>query len=264
MMTTATLEKPAARTLQIPTESLVAALRFVRPAISPEETRYYLRSVLFDLDSVSGLRIVATDGHRMHVWRFPELRGPDARFLLKSEHMGAILRTLHTKRAQRANDCVIDFAAGVLSVGTKTYADWQSEATYPDWQRVVPRGCEHAFSMAHDDFTGIIDAAAAVGAPLRFAADPSDMSLRLTARHTHVAGKGTSNARRVTMESHIDKALVRTKTDVGFSAALVRDIIRSFGRVLLDVCVDGSSSPSVWRAASTADDRFVILMPMRI
>lgn len=113
-----------------PWSSLVDALRFVRPCISTEETRYYLNGVCLD-----GREVVATDGHRLASCDsgldLPEGLRPivptDAvRMLIAAGDVGCVEVGPEWIRAHVPGGVV---SAKLINVGGNGY---------PNWRRVLP------------------------------------------------------------------------------------------------------------------------------
>lgn len=120
------------------------ALQQCEPAISTEETRYYLNGIHLGFDRFDGrksIRTVATDGHRMNICRLPEAKGDtlekfDAiiprkavktliRLLLASDKNDSITVTQTTTR--------IAFKGPYWRLVSKMI-----DGTFPDYQRVIP------------------------------------------------------------------------------------------------------------------------------
>ena len=137
----------------IPGSALAAGLADCAAAQSVEETRYYLRGVLFERTDSAFLRLAATDGHRLHVhdtgWHWPamgirstdadtgETVSRDARLIVPSLAIAALQHLL--KGATIADDVVMEsdgiratFESDGWSVATKLV-----DGSYPDFDRIL-------------------------------------------------------------------------------------------------------------------------------
>lgn len=128
-----TFSKP----VSIDAEVLRRAFEAVTPAISTEETRYYLNGSYFEATD-DGLRVVATDGHRLALydidgqdWPFPGVIVPrQAVAWLKRELKGQTqVEVRHDADRNR-----LRFTAEGWFFETKLI-----DGNYPDYRRVIPK-----------------------------------------------------------------------------------------------------------------------------
>lgn len=110
------------------------ALGWVSLAMSKEEVRYYLKGICFD--GRNEARILATDGHRLHLYKFSGTL-PNGQYIVPDEAIDYILaivkdcKKITTRFVFRENG--LEFIAGGTTVLTR-YID----GTYPDYTRVIP------------------------------------------------------------------------------------------------------------------------------
>lgn len=147
---TPTVNGTPGRKVDMPAD-FIESLRKVRPAISTEETRYYLNGLYFDFGANSGrdLALVATDGHRLHRMIYPgfvswEVPKP-GKYRCHNSEMCAIVprQAIDILLAHKGGDWqatfgdasaeFIDRSTGFRLV-TKII-----DGTYPDYHRVIPR-----------------------------------------------------------------------------------------------------------------------------
>lgn len=148
----------------------LAALARVMPAISTEETRYYLNGVCVEKIGEWTWRFVATDGHRMMVQdvALPGARGAIAdRSILPRRFVELVLRHFaKTKepvlvsygRQRRGNAPDADLAPGAGGVplvsvegfvkgAMLTLTSKLIDGTYPDYRRVIPKDFAHTIRL---------------------------------------------------------------------------------------------------------------------
>lgn len=111
--------------------NFLTALKACRPAISTEETRYYLNGVCFSKDSDGSSVIVATDGHRLIGYKYDHDTEGD--LILPSDMISALLQ-LPPPTEVLYSDTQMDFRLPGGRLRCKLI-----DATYPDWRRVVPK-----------------------------------------------------------------------------------------------------------------------------
>lgn len=131
-------------------------LAAVNLAASNEETRYYLRGVLVEIEPQQ-VTYVATDGHRLIARRVANREGETnsllGSFIIPSETIKTI-KVLRGRSAWRNSDAWgklktdPDGSTGLLALTFDISTDigivfFPVDGTYPDWRRVVPRDTEN-------------------------------------------------------------------------------------------------------------------------
>lgn len=123
-----------------PAATLEAMIRTPLPAVSREETRYYLGGVFFDVED-GRLRTIATDGHRMLIcepdgrpfWNLPPFILPRdaAQLLLRDGLLSATDDGLIEVEASD-NGMLVTFTGAAWSLAAKTI-----DGTYPNYRQVA-------------------------------------------------------------------------------------------------------------------------------
>ncbi|MEH6722779.1 MAG: DNA polymerase III subunit beta [Qipengyuania sp.] len=255
------------------------ALARIRPAISTEETRYYLNGVCVRNIGNWLYRFIATDGHRLmiHDVPLPGAEGdlPDniiiprafidmmlARFGKSREPVrfsfggAALWNTPETDLAPENSGALHLAVRGELGKVSFAIASKPIDGTFPDVQRVIPKETKHHVEIDRAALVQAIQSLHSLGEgktrALKFTAEPA--GLRIAASHPDF-GEATY--------------------DVAASHNLPADYLIGFnGQYFLDCCnalsgetvrleLNCAASPSVIRdPADTAF--FSVLMPMRV
>lgn len=114
--------------------TLQAALARVLPAVSSEETRYWLNGIHLQLAGREA-RLTATDGHRLHHVRLPcEGSAEAAAGILPKRTIAAIARL------DSSVDLTLSRAWVRLAAGTVVLTSRLIDGTFPDYERVIPDG----------------------------------------------------------------------------------------------------------------------------
>lgn len=120
-------------------ETFVERLDYVLPAVSDDEVRPHINVVCFEKG-----RMIATDGHRMHLTALLETRKHKT-FLLPRE-TARILRCLMvgSNRVQIKLHTKEDYIQFVVTSGRRGQVDWEytcqlAEASFPPHDQVVPK-----------------------------------------------------------------------------------------------------------------------------
>lgn len=126
-------------------KTLAAEIDYVRPAVSTEETRYYLNGIFMHAVR-DEIRFVATDGHRLHLSRVEGV---------ERHGSGALPDTIVPREAIRvirelvrvcpgANDANLSLHPSKLRfrIGDYTLYSKAIDGTFPDYSRVIPDAVE--------------------------------------------------------------------------------------------------------------------------
>lgn len=171
------------------TSEFLDALERVQPAISTEETRYYLNGVYFEKDKEGNpwaFNLVATDGHRLHraTVQIPDAAGKidAANGIILPRKLVTLLLSMRPKKddpaismaihpAYRPNDetatetltknpgtSTIRFKANGATVTGKPI-----DGTFPDYRRVIPTGHKLFATFNRAELLRALEAMAALG-----------------------------------------------------------------------------------------------------
>jgi|GEM_PF-91481 DNA polymerase-3 subunit beta len=279
-----TLETGELYPLELDGAEIVEALRFVSPAMSAEETRFYLNGAYLARPAVNGahrLHVVATDGHRLHRWEGEPLDAKPGALIAESP-VGGIIIPRDTVKAILAMG---GDGAGLTMTGNAKYVTATAgpvrltsrliDGSFPDYMRVIPTS--HAYTMTADR-AGLASAVANVATicdtdsrAVRFTLNHAAGSLALEARNTD-GGKAAATLdvkadAKAWGKAHGKKGepapVAPESLEWGLNASYVRDALASLTgpSVTLD-----SVAPSHPCRVSCADDarRLVVLMPLRV
>ena len=227
-------------------------LAHCRPAMSTEETRYYLNGVFFERKEAE-LFVVATDGHRMHTVNIPAPDGsenlPDA--IIPRKTVGLIAAMCGEERISlRLSSGKIAVEAGEVSLVSKLV-----DGSYPDWRRVVPSSPP---LLAQFDPRAVASAVERV----RVVASEKTHAVKC------IFGKGVltlevTSAENGQAREKIELDYQGDETVIGFNAKYLVEVLAQIPGEIAAVQMTDGTSPSRW-CKNTGADRFCILMPMRV
>ena len=112
-------------------------LKAVALAMAETDIRYYLNGVFFELDDQEGYRLVATDGHRMHIVCKKKCTNTVHEIIMPSD----IVKQLCKQKAQVFELEIIPGAARQIKIrtGGGFITVPEVEGKYPDYRRVMPK-----------------------------------------------------------------------------------------------------------------------------
>lgn len=233
---------------------LSAALSFVAPTISREETRYYLCGASFQRDRDGKAVMVTTNGHQLAAHPFATTKSFDG-LIVPAQAVNALIKMPEPARVERvARENWLRFAWSGMTLTTKLI-----EGTYPDWQRVVPRfdgDDRHHITFDRKELVTALFRVGAIGARR---GGPAAM-LAYDARGATISAVHTDFGTGREFLS-ADVANVRSEHVISFRSDYLITLLRNFAghdRVRLDI-IDGNNAFHL----SVGGDAYTILMPMR-
>src|SRR3990167_3048937 len=254
------LAKHKAVKITMPCADFLTAIDSVAPAISTEERRYYLNGVYFE--NVKGrLRMVATDGHRMHVRdtvkadAFPPCIVP-----------GATIRTLQKRLKKRDGEIEIAMyeAKGevdervVFSFGRESWESKVIDGTFPEYTRLCPN---------KDKLTAAVHFGAAAMSKCLSTfkkAMSGERAIRLSyEKGTLTAGMSSPDDGEVTYQLQASESGKGQFPDIGFNGKYLADTIKALASPAITLKASDPASPALFTGNLTEADMFVVLMPMR-
>ncbi len=244
--------------LTLPLADLLRAIEQTLSAAATEESRPVLMGLLFEATS-AGLRLVATNGHRLatRLLELPEPAGAEIRLIVPARALGEL------ERAFRGEDGNVEVLVAkarnqvFFRCGGAEVASRVIDGQYPNYQQVIPTATTTTVrvptKVLADTVRSIGLFARASATPVIF--DVSAGQLVVSADDREV---GDSRAE---LEATVEGAEVR----VAFNAGYVRDSLAAFGEVV-ELCLDGPLSPTLFRDPSVSGDGGIrqVLMPVRL
>jgi DNA polymerase-3 subunit beta len=236
---------------------LVDRTRF---AISTEETRYYLNGIYLhatEVDGVKVLRAVATDGHRLA--RVEEAL-PDGAAGMPGVIVPRKTVTELRKLAEETMDEIemrLSDTKLQVKLGTVTLTSKLIDGTFPDYERVIPKGNDRILSVDKTAFAAAVDRVAAISSER---SRPVKLSLEKNRLLLTAASPEQGQA-----QEELDGDTVvydAAPLEIGFQARYLKDITDQVDGQLEFRFSDGSA-PTIVQDASKPEALYV-LMPMRV
>ncbi|MEL7491181.1 MAG: DNA polymerase III subunit beta [Pseudomonadota bacterium] len=242
-----------------PTADLARLLDKTRFAMSQEETRYYLNGVylhaLTDGEEAPLLRAASTDGHRLARLDAPLPKG--------AETMPGVIvpRKAVTELARLLDDAAEMVEIGVsetkirFGFGAGYLTSKLIDGSFPDYERVIPKGNENTLRVENKDFAQAVDRVSTVSADrtrsVKLALDTDQ--LRLTVNNPE-AGSALE-------ELSVDYA--GAPIEIGFNARYLLDVAQQVDGETTTFKLADPSSPTI---ISDDDDpgALYVLMPLRV
>ena len=231
-----------------------------RFAISTEETRYYLNGIFLHAaegDSGPVLRAVATDGHRLA--RVEEPLPPGAKGM-----PGVIIPRKTVTELRKLLDEVsseVDVALSEtriqFTIGTMRLTSKLIDGTFPDYDRVIPRGNDKVLRVEKKDFNDAVGRVSAISAERH---RPVKLSL---AKDLLVIS--ASSPEQGTASEELGAELIDYQSgplEIGFQARYLSDVTDQIRGKVEFVFADGAA-PTLVRDQDDQSAVYV-LMPMRV
>ncbi|WP_114911275.1 DNA polymerase III subunit beta [Acidibrevibacterium fodinaquatile] len=244
----------------LPAGVLRAMIDRSRFAISTEETRYYLNGIYLHATESEGapvLRAVATDGHRLARVEEPLPAGAEGMpGVIVPRKTVAELRKLIEETSDQVtvalSDTRIQFTLGPVMLTSKLI-----DGTFPEYDRVIPRGNDKVLRVVKKDFAEAVARVAAISLertrPVKLSL-ARDLLVLSAANPEHGTATEELDGTRV----HYDNGPL----EIGFQARYITDITDQIEGEVEFLLADGGA-PTIVRDASDASALYV-LMPMRV
>lgn len=242
----------------IPADELHRLFDKTEFAMSTEETRYYLNGVHLHVpDGGKFLRAVATDGHRLaRLESRMETAGvTDALppIIVPRKAVGEILKLLDGQDSVqvRLSETKLQVEVGAVLLTTRLV-----EGTFPDYERVIPRGNDRVCRVGRDAFVAAVGRVAAVSGE-----KARPVKLALASNSLTISTTGDKGEAREEMGEE-DVTYAGPEFEIGFQARYLTDIASQVGGLIEFQFGDGNS-PALVVDPDDAGAVFV-LMPMRV
>ena len=234
-------------------------LRFLiertRFAISTEETRYYLNGIYFHDVGGKHLRAVATDGHRLAQSQMVLPGGAAGMpgIIVPRKTVLELVKLLEGDEGEvevSISSQKIRFASGRLILTSKLI-----DGTFPDYERVIPRGNDKILEADTKQFAEAVDRVSTISFEKSRA-----VKLALSAGKLSMM---VNNPDSGSAEEEIQVSYDRDAMEIGFNSRYLLDVASQVKAETMRFEFNDAGSPTVVRDPKDEHSLFV-LMPMRV
>jgi len=243
---------------QVSAPDLKRMIDRVRFAISTEETRYYLNGIYLHAAEEAGvkmLRAVATDGHRLARIDLPLPGGAAALqgVIVPRKTVGELRKLLDEATGDvtiGVGESKIRFAFGDVVLTSKLI-----DATYPEYERVIPTGNDKLLEVEAKSFAIAVDRVSTISSE-------KSRAVKLSLEKDRVTLSATSpengSATEELAAKYPGKGL-----EIGFNSRYLMDIAGQIDGEWARFLLADAGAPTVIRDAGD-DSVLYVLMPMRV
>ncbi len=227
-------------------------------AISNEETRYYLNGIYFhtvEQGSDMNLRAVATDGHRLAQAEMKAPVGAESipGVIVPRKAVGEIQRLLEEPDQNvkvELSDSKVRLTVGPVILTSKLI-----DGTFPDYERVIPRGNDKELQVDRDVFKEAVDRVSTVSSE-------RGRAVKLTLSDGHmVLMVNNPDSGSATEELAVEYGA--GDLDIGFNSRYLLDITNQLEADTATFLLADPGSPTLIRDPGD-DHALYVLMPMRV
>lgn len=244
-------------TFTMPAADLKKALDRVQFAASNDETRAYLNGVYMHIANEEGetlLRTVATDGHRLAKADMPCPQGAaEMPAVILPRKCVTELKKLcdETKEvALTVSEKKIQAEAGDITLTSKII-----DATYPDYDRVIPKGNPTQLTVARRSLLQAVDRVSILS-------HEKTRSVRFNAIENALA-LSANNPDQENANEEVKAEYAGTPLEIGFNARYLSDIGTQISGEDIQFFLKDASSPVLVKDPADSSTTFVV-MPMRV
>jgi DNA polymerase-3 subunit beta len=250
-------ELPIAFTL--PAETLKRLIDRTQFAISTEETRYYLNGIYFHVvgeGAEARLRAVATDGHRLAKAEVPAPAGAIGMpgIIVPRKTVGEMQKLLEdpaTEVALSLSDSKIRLQAGDLVLTSKLI-----DGTFPDYERVIPKGNDKVLTLDKAEFKSAVDRVSTISADRGRAVKLSLADDKMVLAVNNPDSGSATDELAVGYEAE--------PLDIGFNSKYLLDIADQLTGDEAVFKLADPGSPTLIEDKAGGGDAIYVLMPMRV
>ncbi|MYZ49333.1 DNA polymerase III subunit beta [Propylenella binzhouense] len=243
---------------EMPAEALKRLIDRTQFAISTEETRYYLNGIYFHVVGAGGearLRAVATDGHRLAKAEAPAPVGAEGMpgVIVPRKTVGEIQKLLEDPGAiakVSLSDAKIRLAVGDIVLTSKLI-----DGTFPDYERVIPRGNNKVLTLEKADFERAVDRVSTISSDRGRAVKLTLADDRMVLAVNNPDSGSASDELPVDYDSE--------PLEIGFNSRYLLDIAAQLTTDEAEFRLADPGSPTLIQDKGESDALYV-LMPMRV
>jgi DNA polymerase-3 subunit beta len=243
----------------LPAETLKKLIDRTQFAISTEETRYYLNGIFFHVmgeGAAAKLRAVATDGHRLAK---AEVAAPAGSIgmpgiIVPRKTVGEIQKLLEDPAAEVAiglSDTKIRLQIGDLVLTSKLI-----DGTFPDYERVIPKGNDKVLTLDKAEFKSAVDRVSTISSDRGRAVKLSLAGDKMVLAVNNPDSGSATDELAVGYESE--------PLDIGFNSKYLLDIADQLTGDEAVFRLADPGSPTLIQESGDAGDAIYVLMPMRV
>jgi len=247
-------------TFHLPAQELRGLIDRTKFAISTEETRYYLNGIFLhaaDSDGTPVIRAVATDGHRLARVEEPLPEGaagmPGVIVPRKTvTELRKLLDEVSSEIEISLSETRIQFTIGTMRLTSKLI-----DGTFPDYDRVIPRGNDKILRVEKKDFNDAVGRVSAISSERH---RPVKLSL---AKDLLVIS--AASPEQGTASEELGAELIDYQSgplEIGFQARYLSDVTDQIKGKVEFVFADGAAPTLVRDQGDTS--AVYVLMPMRV
>ncbi|MEM1049959.1 MAG: DNA polymerase III subunit beta [Pseudomonadota bacterium] len=227
-------------------------------AISNEETRYYLNGIYFhtvEQGADMNLRAVATDGHRLAQAEMKAPVGAESipGVIVPRKAVGEIQRLLEEPDQNvkvELSDSKVRLTVGPVILTSKLI-----DGTFPDYERVIPRGNDKELQVDRDVFKEAVDRVSTVSSE-------RGRAVKLTLSDGHmVLMVNNPDSGSATEELAVEYGA--GDLDIGFNSRYLLDITNQLEADTATFLLADPGSPTLIRDPGD-EHALYVLMPMRV
>lgn len=239
--------------VSLPQKKLRHLLQMVHFAMAHQDIRFYLNGLLLVL-APSGMRAVATDGHRLAFCEDKDVHAAgEAQVILPRKSVLELMRLLGDNDEPVRLQIVGSQLR--LGFGDIEFISKLLEGNFPDYQRVIPKGYQKVVELNRELFAQALSRASILSNEkfrgVRLGLAPGVLSIQ------------SSNTDQEEASEELDIDYGGEALDIGFNVSYLMDVLGNLKVDAVQIAFGNASSSALLSLPDQDSFRYV-LMPMRI
>lgn len=240
--------------ISVPQKDLKFLIDHTSFAMAQQDVRYYLNGLMLELSS-NQLRAVATDGHRLALCDVPaaiDITEP-RQIILPRKGVMELARLLE------ADEAPVEIKVGTnhisLSVGDLVFTSKLIDGRFPDYQRVLPEGCDKNLVADKDVLKQSLTRASILS-------NEKYRGIRLVLG-ANALKVFANNPEQEEAEEEIEVSYSAPELEIGFNVNYLMDALTAVDAEKVNIAFSDSNSSCLVTAEGSSACRYVV-MPMRL
>ncbi|MAE70598.1 MAG: DNA polymerase III subunit beta [Gemmatimonadetes bacterium] len=241
--------------VELPVAALLRGLQHTTFAVSTDEARPNLQGALVQI-SADGLRLVASDSHRLVRYDFPGLTGEPLKAIVPLKTLQLLLRNL----ASSDGVAVLELAGNYIACSydnTRVYSRIL-EGPFPDYEKVIPSDNTNVFTLDREEGIRALRRVSVLSHSqthqVRLSVEKGALSI---ATNTPEVGDAVET---------IDIDYEGEQIDIGFNAVYLLEVLRHIASPNIVIRLGGSTHAGLLTPESIDGDEsyLCLVMPLRL
>ena len=238
----------------IPQKDLKLLIDKTAFAMAQQDVRYYLNGMLFELNK-EGIRLVATDGHRLALSEYNEINiiNIDKQFIVPRKGVLELARLLNVSE----KNISVTISQNHIRIETSdlTFTSKLIDGKYPDYNRVIPIDGNKIMTVNRELLKQSLQR-------ISILSNEKYRGIRMTFSENNLSIQA-NNPDQEEAEEELTVKYNETPIEIGFNVTYLLDVFSVIDSEEVEINLKDANSSCIITSTNTKNFRYVV-MPMRL